>query len=131
MSISSRVYGKRLDKVNFEKSASIFKQFCRNNGISVKGSKPPKEASVAEKYGGEEFEERFRNFLVLETQIGLELINRDLLHAIFLFATYRWQVKKASLSFNKHFEPTFKKYSSTYNSLSDDEKEQFFTDLEE
>lgn len=76
-------------------------------------------------------EERFRNFLVLETQIGLELIIGNLLQGRILFATYRWQVRKASLPFREHFEPTFKKYSPTYCSLSDDEKDQFFADLEE
>lgn len=80
---------------------------------------------------GEEYEERFRNFLSLETQIDLDLIEGDLLHARALSATYRWQVRKASLPLREHFEPAFKKLSSTYNSLSDDEKDQFFVDLHE
>lgn len=121
-----------VDKANSEKAISIFEQFFRTNRIlEIKDFVHPKEVILAKHYGGEGFEEQFRNFLVLETQIGLELMKEDLLHARILFATYRWQVRKASLPFKEHFEPTFKKYSPTYNSLSDSEKDQFFTDLEE
>ena len=119
-------------KANSEKAVSIFKQFFRNNGIlEIKDSVRPGKIILAKDYGGEEYEERFRNFLVVETQIGLDLIKTDLLHARILFATYRWQVRKASLPFKEHFEPTFRKYSPTYNSLPDGKKEQFFADLEE
>jgi hypothetical protein len=121
-----------VDKANAKKAVSLFKQFFRKNGIlEIQDSVPPKKTILARNYGGEEFEERFRNFLVLGTQIGLELINGDLLHARRLFVTYRWQVRKASLSLREHFERSFKKYSPTFNSLSNDEKTQFFTDLEE
>lgn len=120
------------DKASRKKLLSIFKDFFRNNGISqIELAKEPKKTIVAKDYGGEELEDRFRNFLALETQIGLELIKEDLTHARILFATYRWQVRKASLPFKDHFEPTFKKYSQTYNSLSMNEKDQFFKDLEE
>jgi len=118
-------------KSNSKKAVSIFKQFFINNGLEeIKDSEPPKEIVLANNYGGEELEECFRNFLALETQIGLELINGNLLNARILFATYRWQVRKASLPFKKHFEATFKKYSPTYNSFSSEEKDKFFTDLE-
>ena len=121
-----------VDEANSEKAVSVFKQFFRNNGIiEIKDLVRPKEIILAKHYGGEEYEERFRNFLVLQAPIGIELINGDLLHARTLFATYRWQVRKASLPFKDHFEPTFRKYSPTYNSLSDDKKEQLFRDLNE
>ena len=121
-----------VDKANSEEAVSIFQQFFRKNGIlEIKDSEQPREKTVAKKYGGEEYEERFRNFLVLETQIGLELTEGNLLHSRILFATYRWQVRKALLPFREYFEPAFKKYSPTYNSLSDVEKDQFFADLEE
>lgn len=120
-----------VDKTNSEKAISIFKKFFENNEIiEILDSKYPIEKPVAKNYGGEEFADRMRNFLVLYTQIGLELIKENLLHARRLFVTYRWQVRKASLPFKEHFEPTFKKYSLTYNSLSHDEKDQFFADLE-
>jgi len=121
-----------VDKANSSKAVTIFKQFFKNNGLlEIKAFETPRETIRAEQYGGKAYESRFRNFLVLETQIGLELMDGDLFHARILFATYRWQVRKASLSFKEHFEAAFKKYSPTYNSLSDDEKKQFFLDLEE
>lgn len=121
-----------VDKANVEKIVSIFQKFFENNGImEIQSFTPPREIILARNYGGEEYEKRFRNFLVLETQIGLELIEGNLLHSRILFVTYRWQVRKASLPFRGHFEPTFKRYSLTYNSLSNDEKDQLFTDLEE
>lgn len=121
-----------IDKVNTEKAVSIFKHFFIDNKIiEIQNASFPEKRVVAAPYGGEQFEERFRNYLVLETQIGLELIEGNLKQARILFATYRWQVRKAALSFRAHFEPTFKKYSRTYNSLPEDEKTQLFTDLEE
>lgn len=119
-----------VDKLNCEKVVVIFKQFFRDNGLlEIKSNEYPHEIILAKNYGGEKYEERYRNYLVLETQIGLDLIKTDLLHARILFATYRWQVRKASLPFKEHFEPIFKKYSPTYNSLSDEEKDKLFTDL--
>jgi len=121
-----------VNQANSEKAVSIFRQFFRNEGmVEINDAAHPRKTILAKNYGGADFEERFRNFLNLETQIGLELIEGDLLHARILFATYRWQVRKASLPIREHFEPTFKRYSPTYNSLSSEEKRQFFADLEE
>jgi len=53
-----------------------------------------------------------------------------LLHARILFVTYRLQVFKGRLPVREHFEPTFLRYSPTYVSLSNEEKKQFLTDLE-
>ena len=100
-----------VDKANSEKATSTFRDFFRENRIQEIGSEPPRKAVVAEKYGGEELEERFRNFLSLKTQIGLDLIEADLLQARILFATYSLQVRKASLSVRKHFQPIFMKHS--------------------
>jgi len=115
---------------NEQKATSIFQNFFKEKGISEISTEPATRKIVAEKYGGEELEERFRNFLALETQIGLELIKADLLHARTLFVTYRFQVFKGRLSLREHFEPTLLRYSPTYVSLSNEEKEQFLTDLE-
>jgi hypothetical protein len=114
-----------------QKAISIFQNFFEENGISEIKSQPPIKTIVADQYGGEECEERFRYFLVLETQIGLEIIEADLLHARSLFATYCWQVRLASLPVKKHFEPTFTKYSQVYASLANTEKEQFLGELEQ
>jgi len=119
-----------VSEANRHKAISIFQNFFKENGISEIQSQPPSELIVAEKYGGEELEERFRYFLALETRIGLELIKADLLQARILFATYCLQIRKASLPVREHFEPTFLEYSPTYASLSSEEKEQFLRDLE-
>jgi hypothetical protein len=121
-----------VDASNVEKSISVFQGFFRNSGlVEIQTSAYPRNIVLASNYGGEHLEQRFRDFLVLETKIGLELMGRDLLHARILFATYRWQVRKAVLSVRAHFEPAFARYSSTYNGLSGSEKDQFFLDLQE
>ena len=121
-----------VDKTNVNIAISKFEQFIHENGlIKIKEQETPKKIILAKAYGGKAFEERFRNFLVLETQIGLDLIQKDLLNARRLFAIYRWQIRKASLSFREYFEPMFKRNSPTYNSLSNHEKNQLFKDLEE
>jgi hypothetical protein len=119
-----------IDSVKSKKVTPFLTDFFKRNGI-VEIQKPsaPHEDLVAGSYGGVDYERRFRSFLANETQIGLELLKGDLLHARRLFATYRWQVRQGSLSFERHFEPAFKKYSQTYNSWSNEEKHQFFTDL--
>jgi hypothetical protein len=114
-----------------QKAISIFQNFFEENEISEIKSQPPIKKIVAEQYGGEELEERFRYFLALETQIGLDIIEADLLHARSLFVTYCLQFRIALLPVRKHFEPTFTKYSQVYASLTNTEKEQFLGDLEQ
>lgn len=65
------------------------------------------------------------------TQIGLELLQGNLLHSRRLFTVYRFQVRQAFVPFEEYFEPTFNKYSPTYLSFSDKEKFQFLSDLKE
>jgi len=116
---------------NKQRAISIFKNFFKVNTISEVKIQRPTKTIVAEQYGGEELEERFRDFLALETQIGLELTKADLLHVKRLFATYCWQVRIASSPVKKHFEPTFNKYSQSYFSLTNTEKKRFLRELEE
>lgn len=112
-------------------AVSVFQKYFGDNEMTeIRNPDLPRKTIVAAKYGGKELEERFRYFLNLETLIGLELTKADLPHSRMLFATYCWQVRKASLPVREHFEPTFAKYSSTYASLADKEKEQFFRDME-
>ena len=121
-----------VDALDIETSIGVFQEFFKNNGLlETQTNAHPRNIVLASSYGGKHLEARFRIFLVLETKIGLELISRDLLHARMLFATYRWQVRKAGLSVRAHFEPAFKRHSPTYNGLSDSEKDQFFLDLQE
>lgn len=111
-------------------SLRILKHFFTDNGIlEIQSYSAPHEDIIARNYGGIEYEKRFRDFLARETMVGLDLIQENLLNARSLFATYRWQVRKASQSPRRHFEPTFKKHSPTYNAWSDIEKDQFFVDL--
>jgi len=113
------------------KAVSMFKEYLIENELfEMRNHAAPKRTILAAGYGGKDYEERFRTFLNLEAQIGLDLIEGNLFHSRILFATYRWQVRKAGLSFRKHFEPTFNKYSQTYQSLSEQEKNSFFVDLE-
>lgn len=120
-----------VDVPNHSAATSVATKLFSENAVVVAKENPPRAITLAANYGGSTFEERMRNFLNLETQIGLELMEADLLHARCLFATYRWQVRKAGLSFRTHFEPAFRRHSPTYNGLSDLEKDQFFLDLEE
>jgi len=115
-----------------EKSISIFQDFFTKNGIvQIKDFDSPHEAIIAEMYGGSSYEQRFRNFLTNYTQIGLELLQGNLLHSRRLFAVYRFQVRQASWSFEDYFEPTFNKYSQFYVSFSNNDKRQFFADLKQ
>jgi hypothetical protein len=121
-----------VDRLDIEASIDVFRKFFRSNRlVEIQTNAYPRNLVLASNYGGKHLEARFRNFLALETKIGLELINRDLLHARILFATYRWQVRKASMPVRAHFEPAFKRHSPTYNGLSGLEKDQFFLDLQE
>jgi len=121
-----------VDESDVRTVLSMFTEFFRDNGfVEVKESSPPKSYVVAGSYGGEEFEERIRNFLVLETLIGLDLIETDLLHSRCLFATYRWQVRRALLPIQDHFKRAFERCSLTWNSLSEEQRRQFFVDFEE
>jgi len=119
-----------VSRAKSSRAISKIRDFFRRNGISEIGSQLPRPAIVAANYGGEELEERFRYFLALETQVRRELINTNLMHARALFATYCFQVRKASLPARQHFEPTFVRASQTYVSLPIDEKKLFLNDLQ-
>jgi len=119
-----------VSEANSKKAISIFRDFLKKSQITEINFEQPRQAVVAEKYGGKELEERFRHFLALESQIGLELIEADLPNARILFATYCFQVRKALLPVREHFEPNFMRHSPTYASLSSEERERFLRDLE-
>lgn len=89
----------------------------------------PHPVVISEPYGGEEL--RFRRFLCAYTQVGLDIMERDLLNARRLMATFRWQVFAARQPVRPHFEGTFKSQSPYYNALSATDREQFWQDLAE
>ena len=61
--------------------------------VEIKEHSFPNETVISRQYGGEEYEEDFRIYLNLYSQIGLELLRADLLQSRILFATYRWQAR--------------------------------------
>jgi hypothetical protein len=102
--------------------------FCSANDlVEIKPSGYPEEANVSQGYGGEEL--RFRKFLYMYTLIGIDLITTDLLNARCLFATFRLQIMRSRQEYKPHFEGTFEKHSQTYLSLSEKDKDQFWSDL--
>jgi len=116
--------------INIERLAIIFNNYFKNNGVEITHQDYPVRKIVAEDYGGQEFEEAFRNFLILETQIGLELLKANPSDARPLFATYIFQTRNTGSPAKLHLEPRFSKYSNTYNSLSNNEKSRFFTEFD-
>lgn len=102
--------------------------FCLvNNIVEIQPCEHPHKTRISEGYGSEEL--RFRNFLYMYTLIGIDLIIADLLNARCLFATFRLQVMRSRQAYKPHFEGTFEKHSQTYLSLSEEGKEQFWSDL--
>lgn len=87
----------------------------------------PSQTRNSDGYGGEEL--RFRKFLTAYTQIALNIMAADLLNARCLFATFRLQVMISRQAYKPHFEGTFQTHSPFYNSLSQSEKDQFWSDL--
>ena len=105
----------------------VVENYCQQNNIEKNNQEQPHAARIAEAYGGEEL--RFRKYLHAYTQIGLDLIQENLLQARCLMATFRWQVMLSRQPYKPHFENIFEAQSSAYNSLSPEEKEQFWLDL--
>jgi len=88
----------------------------------------PQLSKVAANYGGEEL--RYRRYLATYSHIGLDIMRANLHHSQCLFATFRLQVFMAKGDYREHFAPTFKKLSSFYNDISDQDRRQFWRDLE-
>ncbi len=120
-----------VNEINSKKAESIFrKYFLENHLVEIKEHNFPKKTVISRQYGGHGYEEDFRTYLNLYSQISLEILQADLLQSRILFATYRWQVRKASLPFREHFEPTFNRLSPTYYSFSEEERLYWFSLLE-
>jgi hypothetical protein len=114
--------------VSPEHAREVVNRFVTEHGLKhIKQPTIPKHARNSHAYGGEEM--RFRRFLATYTQIGLEIMETDLLNARSLFATFRWQVMRAGKPYKPHFLRTFENQSFFYNALSSAEKEQFWLDL--
>ena len=90
-------------------------------------SEIPRPAQFYKLYGGKELP--FRRFLTICTQIGLDIMQADLLHARCLLLTFRWQTFRARKSCKSHFLRTFRTQSPFYNSLTEKEQKQFWKHL--
>lgn len=84
-------------------------------------SQLPQEDKVAGGYGGDKFELLFRQFLALETHVGLEIMEANLQDALSLVITFRLQNVWAHSSIPSHFKSAFQR-SVTYCSLTDTDK---------
>lgn len=107
---------------------SCLESFCQQNDvIEGQNRELPHSTRISEEYGGEEL--RFRRFLYLYTLIGLDIMHADLLNARCLMATFRLQVMLSRQLYLPHFQRTFEEQSQIYNSLSQAQKELFWSDL--
>jgi hypothetical protein len=115
-----------------EEPLMVFPNLLEKHGLkeNVDGREKPAIKLVSEGYGESKCEATFRNYLSLETQIGLELLRADKQHARSLMATYRIPFLGMEQGAQPHFEPTFLKYSQTYRLLSPALKEQFWKEFE-
>lgn len=84
---------------------------------------------LANRYGGQQFEERFRRFLALNTYITLELMEKDVELARHLAITSLFWIFNMRKSYRNHFEPSFMKSSSTYKALSSEFRDNFWKDF--
>jgi hypothetical protein len=84
-------------------------------------------ANIAEPYGGEEL--RFRKFLCLYPLIGLDIMQENLLYSQCLFMTFRYQFMKTKRPYEQYFGKAFNDMSRTYRSLSEEDRKQFWLDM--
>jgi hypothetical protein len=101
--------------------------FCLQNHINIQINESPHLTRTSGGYGNEEL--RFRRFLYIYTLIGLDIMQANLLNARCLMATFRLQVMLSRQPYPNHFQRTFEAQSPSYNSLSQKQKSQFWSDL--
>jgi hypothetical protein len=102
--------------------------FADESELEYEVLEQPHPVRIPRKYGNEEM--RFRRYLSTYAPIGLEIMEADLLHSRRLFATFRLRVMRAHEPYRPHFSKTFESQSPFYNSLSVQEQEQFWHDME-
>ena len=114
-------------------SESYIIEFLRKNGISVhKIGLSPSPLVITKGYKWpQEEEKRLRVFLATYTRVGLEMMKQNLHHSRCLMATYRFQVRWASLDIRNHFNKSLEVLSPTYNSWDSRERMLFLSALAE
>jgi hypothetical protein len=98
-----------------------------NGGIALSECEAPKIGNIAKRYGGDNL--RFRRFLNTYTQIGLDLLDYDILYSRRLVAEYRLTYSTQKISCNPLFEPAFTKHSKFFSQLDTQSVEQMWEDL--
>lgn len=89
----------------------------------------PQDESFDSYLGRNKTNLEFRKFLQLITNIGLDLLERDILYSRRLVARYRLDIAPLGISCKSYFEQPFKKISY-YNSLTSDLKKELLNGLD-
>jgi len=113
------------DKKDVEKIAKIFENESNVNLIRYDRAS---EEKFSDTYGGTEI--NFRRFLHIYTQIGLDLLEYDVLYSRRLVAEYRLTVSPQRISCRSHFEPAFIRHSRYFKKLDSASVEQLWKDLD-
>jgi len=116
---------------NEAKTKNAIEDFLNANSkivlFSSHDSKESQKGNIAEGYGGENL--RFRRFLNTYTQIGLDLLDYDILYSRRLVAEYRLTYSTQKISPKPLFEPAFNKHSKFFCQLDSFDIEQLWKDL--
>lgn len=112
---------------NKENAGKIAEIFRNESTVNLIGYDQSKEVRFSDTYGGTEI--NFRRFLHIYTQIGLDLLNYNILYSRRLVAEYRLTYSPQRISCGSLFEPAFKKYSSYFNKLNNSFVRQLWEDL--
>ena len=89
----------------------------------------PKDALFSSYLGEAKTELDFRRFLQLITNIGLDLLERNILYSRRLVGKYRLEIGPSGISSKPHFEQAFKKLDY-YNSLIPDLRKELLDGLD-
>lgn len=113
---------------NKTETERVIQKFLKQNtSIGLFKQEDPHATKVSERYSGEEL--RFRNFLHTYTQIGLDLLEYDILYSRRLLAEYRLTYSPQKISCGPLFEPAFTKHSLFFNQLYSSSVKQLWKDL--
>jgi hypothetical protein len=121
-----------VDSKKIESESNMIK-LLRKNGISVNRiGRSPSSIEVTKGYKWpQKKEQELRRFLVDYTVIGLEMMKNNLHHSRCLMATYRFQIRWASLDIRDHFMKSLETLSPTYKSWENKKRNLFLSSLAE
>ena len=106
----------------------ITQEFIRQTElVQMTEIEEPCHLSISDGYGGEEL--RFRRFLSTYTRVGLDIMAFDLTNSRRLLAVFRWQIMRARMDYQSFFQGTFTLQSPFFRAMTEQEKRQFWLDL--